>query len=141
MIRNTRFLACEYKIGWFIFHVSYMRSFITIVVFFLQHSIPLKAGGVWDWLMILQSNMIRILACNWEMERYVKNWIFVWFFVFNWMTIANMEYIFSERSHEVVVCTIHQVAVAENMFQSFLSVIYEDKDSQIYNTAFLTQPS
>lgn len=54
------------------------------------------------------------------------------------MTIVITEYFFSERSHEVFVCTVHQVPVAENVFQPFLSVIYEDKDSQIYNTAFLT---
>lgn len=49
------------------------------------------------------------------------------------MTIAIMEYIFFERSHEVVVCT---VAVGESVFQPFLSVIYEDKGFQMYNNAF-----
>lgn len=88
----------------------------------------LQAGSVWDWLIILQGNMNRILACHWEVlwkECKEFDFCFVLVLLFYWMTIAITEYIFSERSHEVVVCTVHQVAVAENVFQSFLSVIYE----------------
>lgn len=81
-LKNTRFLACEYKIGWLIFHVPYMSSFMTIVVLFLQHLILLAVAS-WrclDWLIILQGNMKRILACHWEMLwGYVKNLIFVLF--------------------------------------------------------------
>lgn len=135
------FLACEYKMGWFMPQASGMSSFIVIVVVFLQH-LMLSSAAIcrylgWIYHPKQQHEQDFKLSLR-NVEKYTWG---IWYVFFPLDEYSNHRMHFlgkitlSRFLHSMLCCCCW------NIFHPFLSAIHKDKFSQIHYAAFWHQPS